>query len=674
MSSTFDRQIRPIYDAIDTGSNKSAIVACNKLLKKQPKNSLVKALKALALVRLQKVEESLVLSEEILAAKPTDESTLAAMSHVLRGLGRHSDIVTMYDTAWRQQPSNDDLAIQTFSANARTGNWKAAQQVAARMHKQFQEDRYLYWSVFCAVLQANDPATPPALRPVLYKLAHRLISSATIPSFVSADRFYVHLMILKELQMYDEATKLLESEMGRAVCRTSLVCDELRREIWTLKGSIKEEGQRAQDKVLKQGDRNWLEFLSVLDATFSDVASAKEVDDAAKESCKELINKTQQFLAQVADRDGMRDRSGPLALLELEVRARKYGLSTDASALYALAQSYFSQFGNKACCYEDLLPYVRFEGADLAQWTAFLETHTQTDTVDDLQRTINALKLVRYNLTQDELTPEQETKRAALYMETYSKGLKLGVDLPDTELQPADDLVLLASQTYVSLWKITNDATHLYRAVAVLEFGITKSKQSYLIRMHLIRLYQLLGAPSLALEHYRLLNAKQIQTDTVSHLILSRCSTFSLSSLGDLTYSNECMEASQIYLGNSQDTADFIVRAFVSEKYSQIPDFVALEDRLDNSLQRDIMKMEHVRMRVAHEPVTSDLVDMELIELKFIFDRLHFDNRDFDILPNYQPRIQPSFHEQTVLFGKPPGVTTMAIPLPESLHQGLPAS
>ena len=26
-------------------------------------------------------------------------------------------------------------------------------------------------------------------------------------------------------------------------------------------------------------------------------------------------------------------------------------------------------------------------------------------------------------------------------------------------------------------------------------------------------------------------------------------------------------------------------------------------------------------MRVAHEPVTSELVDMELIELKFIFDR-----------------------------------------------------
>ena len=30
-----------------------------------------------------------------------------------------------------------------------------ATQVAARMHKQFQEDRFLYWSVFCAVLQVS---------------------------------------------------------------------------------------------------------------------------------------------------------------------------------------------------------------------------------------------------------------------------------------------------------------------------------------------------------------------------------------------------------------------------------------------------------------------------------------------------------------------------------------
>lgn len=57
-SAALERQIRPIYglyfqfsaslwtnipsDALDIGSNKSALVACNKILKKHPKNELVK--------------------------------------------------------------------------------------------------------------------------------------------------------------------------------------------------------------------------------------------------------------------------------------------------------------------------------------------------------------------------------------------------------------------------------------------------------------------------------------------------------------------------------------------------------------------------------------------------------------------------------------------------------
>jgi N-terminal acetyltransferase B complex non-catalytic subunit len=31
--------------------------------------------------------------------------------------------------------------------------------------------------------------------------------------------------------------------------------------------------------------------------------------------------------------------------------------------------------------------------------------------------------------------------------------------------------------------------------------------------------------------------------------------------------------------------------------------------------------MEHLRMRLTHEPISSDIIDMELIELKFVFDR-----------------------------------------------------
>lgn len=179
-----------------------------------------------------------------------------------------------------------------------------------------------------------------------------------------------------------------------------------------------------------------------------------------------------------------------------------------------------------------------------------------------------------------------------------------------------------------------------------------KSPQSFQIRLQLIRIYRLLGAPQLALDHYRLLNLKQVQNDTMSYLILSRATNFSLAATGDLTYASECLEASHVYFNNSQETSEFIVKAFGTEKYSQISELVVFEERLDNSLQRDLIKIEHVRLRIVHEQINSELVDMELVELKFVFDRLHHDNRDMEILPNYQPRGEPSFLSRTTLFGK----------------------
>lgn len=100
--------------------------------------------------------------------------------------------------------------------------------------------------------QAKDPSTSPALKPVLYKLAHRLITSASTPSYHSADRLYVHLVILRELEMYDDALNILDTDIGKTVCDTSLICDEMRREIRKLKGLIKEEGTLAQTRILEK--------------------------------------------------------------------------------------------------------------------------------------------------------------------------------------------------------------------------------------------------------------------------------------------------------------------------------------------------------------------------------------------------------------------------------------
>ena len=78
-----------------------------------------------------------------------------------------------------------------------------------------------------------------------------------------------------------------------------------------------------------------------------------------------------------------------------------------------------------------------------------------------------------------------------------------------------------------------------------------------------------LGAAPSALEHYRGLNLKQIQHDTLSHLILSRASTFSLIATGDLTYSTECSDSSQIYVANSSEVC--ISALIFKKRYTYSP-------------------------------------------------------------------------------------------------------
>ncbi|GJJ11552.1 hypothetical protein Clacol_005786 [Clathrus columnatus] len=641
-----ERQVKPIYDALETGSFKAALQACNKLLRKQPAFELVKALKALTLARAGKAEESSSLCDEIIARKPTEDVILATLSHSLRTLGRHDDVTAMYDEAFKKQPGNEELGAQAFMANAKISNWKVAQQISTKMYKTFKEDRYLYWSVMSAVLQAS--------------LA--------------------------------EAHKLLLSPAGRSLCDTSLVIDEVRSQVAVKRGFWKVEGDLARQRLdgvfnvsqsqsneeqsTTRRDRNWLTFLALLDATFrkqsefslkatmpeiNRIRDPKEIfrekqleeeDKAERErlrtktgekeasdeqevvenTLEERIHAVRTFLERLVELDGAEERGSLLSLLELERRIRdESDLTLEDGSYVRLLGLFLRTFGDKPSCYEDLRPYIVTLGdPDLKQWRILLEEiPNDVSNETSLRRLCNAEKFRRVTLRSDEVTmlSESETLRGLLRL--YQDALPLGKILPKTDLQPADDLAVLVGEVLVSMWTLSGTV------------------------------FLIVGAPLLALDHYHTLNPKQMQTDTLSHLILSRAATFSLAAIGDLTMSNECLEASQIYAANSTEvriyisikedrTAEMIARAFQHEKYSQVQDFILFEDRLDNSLQRDLTKIEHVRMRLAHEPAVPEIIDVELLEFRFIFDRIHHDNRDFTVLPDHQPKNQ-SFDLQTVL-------------------------
>lgn len=92
-----------------------------------------------------------------------------------------------------------------------------------------------------------------------------------------------------------------------------------------------------------------------------------------------------------------------------------------------------------------------------------------------------------------QLTVDQEQVRAADLVHEYFEALPLGDDLPNLELQPADDLAILAAQVYVNMFTLDNAVAHLYNAVVLLEYASRRSPQSYQIRLELVRIYRLLG-------------------------------------------------------------------------------------------------------------------------------------------------------------------------------------
>lgn len=77
-------QLISFLDAFDVGNNKKALHEADKVLKKTPHLRCAKALKGLALLRLGKKDESDSYIDQVVAEKPTDETTLQVLSYIFK--------------------------------------------------------------------------------------------------------------------------------------------------------------------------------------------------------------------------------------------------------------------------------------------------------------------------------------------------------------------------------------------------------------------------------------------------------------------------------------------------------------------------------------------------------------------------------------------------------------
>lgn len=93
------------------------------------------------------------------------------------------------------------------------------------------------------------------------------------------------------------------------------------------------------------------------------------------------------------------------------------------------------------------------------------------------------------------------------------------------------------------------------------------------MRILAINISKLLGAPSIALAHYDVLNPKAIQNDTLSHLVLNRAATFAATgspsaSARDLL--TTAASSSSWYRFGEHEAAEMVVRVFNYHNYSKV--------------------------------------------------------------------------------------------------------
>jgi len=284
-------------------------------------------------------------------------------------------------------------------------------------------------------------------------------------------------------------------------------------------------------KRLESDDHNWSTMITLNQAA-SNLLRAEE--SAVNEY--NLIDHLYLQLNQKQQTQKSCERGYALARVDLRCRVRDPALSELKDNFHPLAAnldqvvfSYFDQFGDKTCCFDDLATYLKLlTPAEANQLEVALDSANRSETDElcetFLRKQIN-LEKIRRSIA---LVPgDKQVAEAARLMRSYSKYIPLGNNLPTTTLQPADDMAILAAQALIENWQGPHGSVaNLYAATHILEGCLTKSAQQYHARSLLIRLHRLLGNLPRNVALFYKFGIKHIQYDTLSHLGLDRCSIF----------------------------------------------------------------------------------------------------------------------------------------------------
>ncbi|KAL7041448.1 hypothetical protein ACKWTF_000782 [Chironomus riparius] len=637
MDSVNERRLRIVFDAIDLGNNKKALQEVEKVLKKTPNLKTGLALKALSLIRLGREKESQQIINE-LEKDPEDDSTLQVMTYCYRELDQLDKICKVYSDAAKKMPGNEELLTQLFMAHVRVNDYKSQQTVALQLFKAKPKNPYYFWAVMSVVLQAlrGSESKDKQKAKVLLSLAQKMIDKIIKEDKIEAEQeVQLYLSILEYQEKYEDALEFLQSKVCIEKFPGAPITIKI--EIYKKLKKWKELMSLSQELLQEDPDR-WDYYQDYLLACF----------ELVKDGENSVIDLSFNFITDIL-KSNSKVRGPYLARIEMHKRMRNNNL--DPEKLFGdyqdLLIEYFSIFGNKKCCVNDLkmflehLPVERRSNlaSKLLQDTGISST-TLPQNKDQLQKHICSLQISRLCGSHSALSIEHlQALYSALTLHYEHSFSAFGKDLLSTDIGPSDQYSILAAHIMYDIAIKSNSSYRLIETLHFLNYLLKNSPSNFHGKLLCLQIFHILGCGMGAHKVYDSLDIKHIQLDSMGYLHCAHLPSTALASLSKPIYD----QTLKFFTASYKDSLEYLAMSYKYGSFSKLQEFMDFREKLSNSLHYSMVSVEALLQEIIAFNGTNqqNYLQFQNMKIEPNEDRINYeeltDNRDLNVMLRWDP-------------------------------------
>ncbi|WKX98147.1 hypothetical protein Q1695_013661 [Nippostrongylus brasiliensis] len=631
-----ERRLRPIYDAIDAGNPKKAVQEADKVLKKHPVTICAKVLKALALIRSDKLAEGFEIINALdLPGATFDDGTLQAFAHCFKEAGCPDRITTLYERAVAVSPTEQNLT-HLFMAHVRNRSFKNQQLVAMRLFKEFNNTPYFFWGVMSIVMQAKE--SPDMGLKMFYPLAAKMVENhVSKHGYKAGAEIELHAMVYEGMGKFSEAEKLLADEETRELLSMPPAFLTARRLSLLFSAEDFRTVMERTIDGLKIDPDNWTLWTMLFDSSFELLkrSTAEGEQSGILSALLDIIN---------ADGFSTSRLRGPhLARLDLIGRF----LREDEPIRILLAKmnlgnaidliiNYVLRFYAKPCCYNDIAQYLwMLDDANKAglanSLKEFIDSviHQREQAGEDRDANCWAVimneRLRRTIGTMDRMPRKERRKHVQLIIQ--------GILQPSREQLAGTALAQLAAAILWSEWKVYDDWQSFYEMILLLEWASNEYPTDPFCKLILCRAYAYIGCMYRMVALARSLDIKSVQRDTLGYIMFPMPELCGRFNVGIIHYT-EMVEG---YEQADKEISEALIGAYRNGAFMQVPNLVALADKMKRSAMSVASNEMHRYMSAlfAMNDVDEAVNTLHGSDENIEWEKL-LDNRDLSVIPCFE--------------------------------------